>query len=255
MMIIALKIILGILLFVIAVLVLFVLLTIVSSLFVNTKKTYDHDNKYYRFLIYSATYLGVIFGRIKVHVTGMELLEAADLNTDSKKRFLLVGNHRSNFDPILAWYVLNKSDLAYLSKEANMHIIAYGRIIRKCCCMVIDRENPKEAMKALIAAAELIKKGEVSYGIYPEGTRNHGNELLPFHNGVFKIAQLANVPIVEVAIWNADQIHVNFPLKKTDVYVDFLDVIPADQVKTLRTSAIGEKVREDMTKKLKERGM
>ncbi len=249
------KCILGILGCIVGIVLILAIIASISSLFVNPHKVYQHDNKFYRFLIYAATYVGVIFGRIHVHVTGMELIKAADLNSKSKKRFLVVGNHRSNFDPILTWYVLKHSDLAYLSKESNMHIYAYGRIIRKCCFMVINREDPKEAMKAIIAAADLIKKGEVSYGIYPEGTRNHTNELLPFHNGVFKIAQLANVPIVEITIWNADQIHKNFPFRKTDVYVDILDIIPADQVKVLRTSAIGEKVREDMTKKLKERGM
>lgn len=48
-------------------------------------------------------------------------------------RFLFVSNHRSNFDPILTWYVLKDYDLAFISKAENFRIPIFGRIIRKCC--------------------------------------------------------------------------------------------------------------------------
>jgi 1-acyl-sn-glycerol-3-phosphate acyltransferase len=42
--------------------------------------------------------------------------------------------------------------------------------------------------------------------IFPEGTRNHGEELLPFKDGAFKIAQKADCLIVPVAICGTDNI-------------------------------------------------
>lgn len=200
---------------ILALLALFCILVMISALFINTDKIYTHNNKYYRFLLYTTTALTVIIGRIHIHSGGLDKLDAAGINTKGKKqRFLLVSNHRSNFDPILTWHVLRKYDLAYLSKEENMHIFSFGRIIRKCCFMAIDRENPKEALKTLIASAELIKSDEVSMAIYPEGTRNKGEGLLPFHNGIFKVAKMAEVPIVIMSITGAGNIHTNFPLKK-----------------------------------------
>ncbi|MBR6303400.1 MAG: 1-acyl-sn-glycerol-3-phosphate acyltransferase, partial [Lachnospiraceae bacterium] len=88
--------------------------------------------------------------RIKVHVSGLEKLPKGT-------RFLLVQNHRSKFDPILTWYVLRKYDLAFLSKEENMHIPIFGRIIRKCCFMSIDRKHPRRAMETVNTAVELLK--------------------------------------------------------------------------------------------------
>ena len=41
--------------------------------------------------------------------------------------------------------------------------------------------------------------------IFPEGTRNKGEELLPFKDGAYKIAQKAGVKIVPVSICGTDK--------------------------------------------------
>lgn len=235
------------------------ILTMASSLFIDTSKIYMKNSGYYRFLLYSVTALVIFFGRIRVHTEGMNILAENGIfgNTEKKEkqRFLIVSNHRSNFDPIITWHVLRKYDLAFLSKEENMHIFTFGRIIRKCCFMSIDRENPKNALKTLMLSADLIKDHEVSYMIYPEGTRSKTKELQPFHNGIFKVAQMANVPVVIMSIQGAQNIHTNFPFKSSDVYVDILKVLPADEISSMRTQAIGDIVKDTINNKLEERGM
>ena len=88
--------------------------------------------------------------------------------------------------------------------------------------------------------AELLKKDEVSVAVYPEGTRNYGKELLPFHNGVLKIAQKAQVPLVIAAVRGTEDIHKNYPLRRSRVEIEILDVLDAEQVKKMRTSEIGD---------------
>lgn len=102
---------------------------------------------------------------------------------------MFVGNHRSNFDPIIEWLVLKPWDIAFISKGENFKIPFFGRIIRKCCFMPIDRENPRKALRTINKASDLLQSGEVSIGVYPEGTRSKTGELLPFHDGVFHIAK------------------------------------------------------------------
>ena len=104
---------------------------------------------------------------------------------------MFVGNHRSNFDPIIEWLVLKPWDIAFISKGENFKIPFFGRIIRKCCFMPIDRENPRKALRTINKASDLLQSGEVSIGVYPEGTRSKTGELLPFHDGVFHIAKKA----------------------------------------------------------------
>lgn len=249
----------AIILSVLALIALLFLITIISSIFINPNKIYMKNSGYFRFLLYSVTALVLFFGRIRVHTEGLEILSENGIrgndSKNEKQRFLIVSNHRSKFDPIVTWQVLRKYDLAFLSKEENMHIFSLGRVIRKCCFMSIDRKDPKNALKTLMLSADLIKAHEVSYMIYPEGTRSKTKEMLPFHNGIFKVAQMANVPIVVMSIQGAQDIKTNFPFKSSDVYVDILKVLPADEIACMRTCEIGTIAKETINNKLKERGL
>ncbi|MBR1861931.1 MAG: 1-acyl-sn-glycerol-3-phosphate acyltransferase [Lachnospiraceae bacterium] len=214
----------------------YVLLLAVSSLFVDKNRIYMKHSRYYRGLLNSATHLAVWLLRIRIHTTGLEKIPQGT-------RFLLIQNHRSKFDPILSWYVLEKYDVAFLSKEENMHIPFFGKIIRRCCFMSIDRQHPAAAMKTVENAVALLKDDQVSMGVYPEGTRNTTDApLLPFHNSMFKIAQMAEVPIVIMAVRGTSDIHKNFPRRGSDVYFDITGVLTAEEIKGVKTNAIGEQV-------------
>lgn len=218
------------------------IITWICCLFVKDK-FYSKDSKFYRFLLYFWTgFLSKII-RIKVHVNGIDKLP-------QKTRFLLVGNHRSNYDPILTWQALKKYNISFISKRENFKIPFFGKIIRKCSFMEIDRENPRNAIKTINLASNLIKDDVASVAVYPEGTRSKTLELKEFHNGVFKIAQKANVPIVIVSILGTEKIHRNVIIRKSHVYIDILDVINVDEVSTLSTKEIGEKVREILLRKV-----
>ena len=161
------------------------ILLFVSSCLVDPNKFYDKHSGYYRWLLVSSTWWLIFVGRVRFHTTGLEKIPR-------DQRFLLVCNHRSKLDPITTWFLLQDFDLAFISKEANFHVPCWGRLIRRCCFLAIDRDNPRQAMKTIEKAADLIKDDQCSIAVYPEGTRNFKGGLLPFHNGIFKIAQKAN---------------------------------------------------------------
>lgn len=218
----------------------YVLFLFINSLFVDTKKEYDTNSRYYRALLNGATAILVAGGRIHITVEGREHVPQG--------RFLVVCNHRSNYDPILTWYILKKHDIAFVSKKENFSIPVFGRFIRKCCFMEIDRKNPRNAMKTIIKAAALIQKDEVSIGIYPEGTRSSNCKLLPFHNGVFKIAQKAKVPILVTTVEGTEKIRKNIPWKKTDVIMHFVGTLSPEEIADVSTKEIGETVENMMRK-------
>lgn len=230
---------------IVSILLTYILVIIISSLFVDSKRIYDKHSRYYRILLQSFTSLTARVMGVRMHVSGLDKFTEA---IPAGQRFLLVQNHRSNFDPILTWYVLNKQDIAFVSKEKNMHIPFFGKIIRRCCFMSIDRENAREALKTIIKASELIKDNQVSIGIYPEGTRNKECKgLLPFHNGVFKIAQLAKVPVVITTIHGTENIHKNYLRRRTDVYMDITGVISAEDVGKMSTKEMAAIAEQQMT--------
>lgn len=136
---------------------------------------------------------------------------------------LYVGNHRSFFD-ILIMYVQCKDLTGFVAKDSLGKIPSLRVWMRYVYCLFLDRKDIKQGMMTILQAIEYVKQG-VSIGIFPEGTRNAGEELsmLPFKEGSFKIALKTGCPIVPVAINNSAEIFENhFPkLKKTHVVIEY----------------------------------
>ncbi len=232
------KIILGIVLGLLGLLILYALFLLICSLCVK-KTDYTKNSKFYRALLNINTGFALWLTRVKVHVSGEEKLKDVG-------RFLLVGNHRSNYDPIITWYKLRKYDLSFLSKKENFKVPIFGRVVRKCCFRKIDRENPRAAILDMRSAAQLISSGAVSMGVYPEGTRSKSNQMLPFHDGVLKIAQFANCPIVVAVCRDTEKVHKNYPFKRSHVYLDIIKVIDAETVKATPSKELGAMIKADM---------
>lgn len=136
---------------------------------------------------------------------------------------LYVGNHRSFFD-ILIMYVQCKDLTGFVAKDSMGKIPSLRVWMRYVYCLFLDRKDIKQGMKTILQAIEYVKQG-VSIAIFPEGTRNTGEELsmLPFKEGSFKIALKTGCPIVPVAINNSAEIFENHlpKLKKTHVVIEY----------------------------------
>ena len=171
--------------------------------------------------------------RIRPHLSGMEKIP-----TD--RRFLLVCNHRSGYDPLFMLAILRKYDLAFVSKPSNMAIPVVGPIAYGSGCLSINRENNREALKTILAASEYLQKDMCSMCIFPEGTRSKTGDLGPFHAGSFKIAQKAKSPVVIASIRGTEKVKKGLLKSRTDVYFDILDVIPAETVSGSKTVEIAE---------------
>lgn len=154
-------------------------------------------------------------GGVKITVKGKENIpdEAA----------LFVGNHRSYFD-ILILYIQCERLTGFVAKDSIEKVPSLRVWMRYLYCLFLDRKNPRAGMKTILQAIEYIKQG-ISICIFPEGTRNDGEELsmLPFKEGSFKIATKTGCPIVPVSINNSAEIFENHlpRMKKTHVVVEY----------------------------------
>ena len=220
------------------------LLTVVIAAFSVKNEPYTKQNRFVRRLLNSVTAFIMFWGRIDVKVTGLSLLP--------QEKFLLVCNHLSAFDPIVTWYALRGlRDVAFISKEENFHAPLFGRLMNAVCCLPIDREDPRRAIETINKASALISSDEVSVGVYPEGTRSAGSGLLPFHNGVLKIAKKSHAPILVMTVRGTREIQNRWPLKRSTVNVDFIKVFDADCVSSCRTADLGAEIRSLMEAQLK----
>ena len=105
--------------------------------------------------------------------------------------------------------------------------------MRNLYCLFLDREDIKQGLKTILQAADYVKSG-ISVCIFPEGTRNKNadeTEMLPFHDGSFKIAARAKSPIIPIAISNSANIwEANFPkMTPTHVVIEYgKPIIPSE---------------------------
>ena len=213
---------------------------------VDLEKEQTHDNKFYRAVmsIYIEALKSLVL--IRLHTSGLEKIP-------QEGRFLLVCNHLFLADPALLLHVFPKSELAFITKKENQQMFLVGKIMHKILCQPLDRDNDRAALKTILKCIQLLKDDEVSIGVFPEGYTSKDGKLHPFRAGVFKIAQKANVPIVVCTIQNTRQIFNNLvKLKKTDIELHLVDVIPAEALKGKTTAQISDMVYDMMINDLGE---
>ncbi len=221
-----------------AAILLLLLAICVISLFIDTSKPPKDKSPFHNAVIkYALGFFSAMMG-IRIHFDGEELIPEG--------RWLMVCNHRSIFDPITAIWALRRHEVAFISKPENLKLPVIGRYLHRGMHLTIDRDDDRAALKTILTAADYIKKDFMSCAIYPEGTRNKGEGLLPFRNGAFKIAQRAKAPIVVMSSRYSGNVIKNFPFKRTDCYLKVEKVFSADEVAEMTTHEIGDAVHDIM---------
>ncbi len=215
-------------------LLLHVLVLAAASLFVDKKDPDPRCFSFYRKLLVGSIPLLLGIGRVRVDLIGAEKLPQGG--------FLLVGNHRSDFDPITAMWALRKWGLTFVTKKENVDIPVGGRLIVGSGCLSLDRSDDKQGLLVIRQAVRRIRNGDV-IGIYPEGTRSKTGELLPFRVGCFKAAQWAKCPLAVLKVEDSERVGKNFLRRKTAVRLIVKAVLPYDEIADMDTKDIGDRVR------------
>lgn len=225
----------------VAFLALYALFFIILSLFVDKTKPQQKPNRFYLAVFVETMALYFRLARIEIRTRGKEKVPA-------NGNFLLVSNHLSDHDFMSMLTVLRGRSIAFVSKPENFDKPVIGRILHKSGFLPINRQEAREALTTIREVAGRMKTLPISYGVFPEGTRNRESNkiLLPFHEGVFLMAKKAGVPIVIVRVTGTDQVKKRSPWRKTRVYVDFVEVLDAETVRKARSHELSEMVRERM---------
>ena len=196
----------------------------------------EEDSQFYRMLMYPYIEALISLVGVRLHTKGLE-------KTPKEGRFLLVCNHLFIADPGILLHCFKKSQLAFITKQENLKLPIIAPIMHKILCQPIDRENDRAALKTILKCIALLKEDKCSIGVFPEGYTSKDGKLHPFRPGVFKIAQKANVPIVVCTIQNTRPIFKNLKkLKKTDVELHLVEVIPPEEIKGLSTVELSDRI-------------
>lgn len=182
----------------------------------------------------------------RVHITGME-------NIPKDAPVLYVGNHRSIFD-IVATYSLFPNMTAFVAKKEIAKVPVLSWWMRMLYNLFLDRQDVKQGLKTILQAVEYVKEGK-SICIFPEGTRNKGDEvMMEFHAGSFKIAEKGGCSIIPMTMYNMSTIFEDhFPqIYSQDVYVDFGTPIDLSELSKEEKKHLADYTRDIMINRYQE---
>jgi 1-acyl-sn-glycerol-3-phosphate acyltransferase len=150
---------------------------------------------------------------VKVVINGLEHLASPP--------YVFMCNHQSALDiyTLLACLPLS---FKWIAKRQLFKIPFIGWAMTRTGYISIDREKPREALKAMEEAANKIRAG-MNIIIFPEGTRSFDGNLLPFKKGGFTLALRAMVPIVPIGVYGTSQLQPKgsfVPKKKGVIYIN-----------------------------------
>ena len=210
----------------------------------SKKKTYDKPSNFARFLLTQGMWYIDFHAMIRLKKIGLEKIP--------NEPFLMVGNHKSKFDPMIAAAVFRKRHLAFITKEDNMKIPLAARLMWRNCYMPVDRADKMQSLEQFKRAAELIGSGASSVGVYPEGSRQEEHiTLAEFHNGAFNIAIRTKCPIVILTMKNTSQIHKRFP-RITKVEMKCVQVLYYEDYSSMNALELSNHVHDIMYQELSE---
>ncbi len=134
-----------------------------------------------------------------IRISGTKVIVKGEENVPRDTAVLYVGNHRSYFDIILT-YVRVPRPTGYVAKLEMLRYPLLNVWMHFLHCLFLDRKDIKKGLKTILKGVEKAKSG-ISICIFPEGTRNGTDQdFLPFHEGSFKIAEKADVPVLPITM-------------------------------------------------------
>ena len=198
---------------------------------------------------------GVEYARKKLKWLSEQILKSLDVkldvkyknreaidSLDKKEGVIFVCNHQSNLD-IPAIVTALHMDVGFVAKHEMKRWPFFGTWMKKSNCVFLNRENPREGIKDIKKAVELIKEGYPTV-IFPEGERSLTGKILNFKKGSFKLATETNGIIVPLTLKGTYDIQPRGTLKmargkKVTLIVDepiFVKNLSKDEEKVLATT-------------------
>lgn len=138
---------------------------------------------------------------------GTSLMERFDVDLQVRGRehlpaegpVVYVSNHQGFVDIPALCAVLDTVQFGFVARDNLRQIPLYGRWMDRIRSIMIHREDPRAALKAIAEGVEYIEEG-FSLLIFPEGTRALGGPMGNFKAGALKLATKPGVPIIPVSI-------------------------------------------------------
>lgn len=169
-----------------------VLISIVYSIVAVITRPFDRNSSIYHALMKQWSHMLLVLLRVRIDVRGTEHLKPGT-------PYIFVANHSSYLDIIAIGDALPDGAL-FVYKEELTKVPIWGWSLKKSPFIMVQRSDPRNAMRSIERAASDIRDRGQSVVIFPEGTRSEKGELGEFKRGGFLLAAKTGVPLVPLAI-------------------------------------------------------
>nr|WP_315021263.1 lysophospholipid acyltransferase family protein [uncultured Aminipila sp.] len=147
---------------------------------------------------------------------------------------VFVANHQGYGDIPTCCAALDKFQTGFIAKSSLSKLPLYGEWIKNIRSVMIEREDPRESLRAIETAIDFIKQG-FSIVVFPEGHRSKGGEMGEFKKGSLRLATKPGVPIVPISINGTYRLFEEKGYMQGNFKVDFL-IHPAIETSGLSRS-------------------
>ncbi|QKE63597.1 1-acylglycerol-3-phosphate O-acyltransferase [Aquipseudomonas campi] len=162
----------------------------ILGLLLGLCRPFNPDNSRLCARLYSLPALCMLRLRVKTEVQSLY---------GQEQSCVIIANHQSNYDLYVLGRVVPPRTVS-IGKKSLKWVPFFGQLYWLAGNVLIDRGNARKAKEAMLTTTETLQHRDTSIWVFPEGTRNLGNGLLPFKKGAFQMAIAAGVPIIPVCV-------------------------------------------------------
>ncbi len=173
-------------------------------------------------------------------------------NLNILKPAIYVSSHQSSIDFVLLGSMIE--NFVTISNHPISDLPIFMKSPRWIGVHYMEKLNPNAAITVFNRLTKALEKGTNVF-IFPEGTRNYSDALMPFQKGAFRLSIDNQVPIIPVIIDGTGRIvskgsNITKTSKATDIDVTFLDPVYPQEGETVRSfmKRIKETMQVEVTK-------
>ncbi|PKH25355.1 1-acyl-sn-glycerol-3-phosphate acyltransferase [Enterobacterales bacterium CwR94] len=174
-----------------------------------------------------------LFGRLH-GVFGVKVEMRLPPDVDKIGNAIYIANHQNNYDMITASNMVQPNTVT-VGKKSLLWIPFFGQLYWLTGNLLIDRENRAKAHGTIGEVVDQFKRKNISFWMFPEGTRSRGRGLLPFKTGAFHAAVAAGVPIVPVVVSTT---HDKIKLNRLNNGLVIVEMLPPVDVKGFEKESV-----------------
>ena len=166
----------------------------IRSYMVRTPEDFNWFRTFWQFLVTKIWYGISYYGIYRLEVYGRE-------NIPDTNDYVVVGNHLSTLDPPLVCHVM-KHPVAYMAKKELFYHPFIKVMLDWLGSFAVDRE--KVGLTTIKTAKAIRKTKNWVLGLFPQGTREKGNEIHRVTKGFVGLAKATGCNILPIGIIGTD---------------------------------------------------